>query len=1427
MSVQFTGSSGTSPYTFSSTGTLPAGLSLSSAGLLSGTPTTATSYSFNVSVTDNASNTASTGFSVTVNPAPTLPSTTTYYHTAGMTKSIPLSATGGTGPISYSYGVLPTGASFSSGSLSIGTTVSSDFSFLLIATDDNGATAMQTYGVVVSPAFSLPSHTLSDAIVGQPYSATLPVTGGRAPITWSLTSNMLSGNGISVSSAGVVSGPATIPSYVSLSFTVQATDANGATASQVYSMRTVSDIILSPSALPPATVGRPYSATLSPSGSPTGNYSITLASGSMPSGLSLSVGGYASTGSLSGTPTSDGAFSFTVNVTDLLSQTRPANLSITVNAAPSITGPGTVTASAPNVPVSRQFTATGGTAPLTWSASGTYVSGTSFVGATGTYSGIPTTSGTSSFTVTVTDANGATATLAVTHDVYDALQLTHALPSNLTQTQTVAGAFTASGGAPTKTWSVYVGAIPTGLTLNPSTGAITGSPTSPGIYSATIRVTDSLSTISSSDWNVTVHPPPALGQLTLNSAPGQAVNNSLLPSGGVSPYQISVLSGALPSGIGISSNALAGTPTMAGVYSFTLQIQDANLVTATRAYTWNVAQTLLLQNLVIPSNTSVGATLNFPITTTGGLAPITFSVTGQVPPGMTFDAANALLSGAPSQTGAFSFTLRAEDSIHQIAERTFLMNVGSKPSISGTLPMATAGSPYSASLSIAAPGTLESATATSALPDGVSFSYSGLTATISGTPASAGQHLIDIMVEDKAGETASAVFPLEIRPALSIPAGQALPGLSTGEALLWTPQSQGGVAPIRWSLGQGSLPAGLSIDPANGQLSGRPNSNGDFAFTLSASDRNGSTATLTLKGSVAAGLKWSSSMWTSSQSAKNQVLSLPLQVEGGTAPYTFKLHSGNLPAGLALENGALTGTPTAAGNFRFTLLAQDSANRTASLEASLLIAGGLSVSPSQITLHSKEEIGKLTILAEPVGAKVALLCDIPGFSYGSNDAQVPAVINVSYAPGPESGASNCNLQVSLAASGESVIVPIKYEPRAQGTAFRSSVSSAPGHAFSAFVYTDAAETNFTLSLEGPGAASYRLQPDTGTAAQEKPFHASIEPLTSNGASGLEATLVVRNTSTNEEQRHTLTGLAPTKIRLSTNRVALKPGASFIATAAEGEAAYATIQERNFFKLDAPQGTLKPSSRISVLPEAGDEQAGDGKVTFYSADGNPAAQLEVFRPAVPAQGTLELDINAVHFPQQVGFDTTAQFTLSNPSSVAVPYTIMQVQPNGQTVPFTFSPESGSLAPGATQVITLKLSASMLGLLGFEIPLVVQYNESFSETVLVKRPPVASPGCKLSNQVTISPLAPYQGQPVAAEALHHAARVAILDACGLPLNTGKLTVNDGSKQSLILPNFTGDWSADWSPAWASQDWTLDLHWTDGTRSAQLRVTGPTVQ
>jgi uncharacterized repeat protein (TIGR03803 family) len=148
--ISATGGSGS--LTFSSTGTLPSGLTLSSGGVLTGTPTTAGSYSFTVTATDTASNTGSQAYTVVINPPVTLPATLASA-AAGVAYNQTITASGGTGTVTFGEtGALPSGLSLSSaGVLSGTTTTTGSFPITVTATDAVGASASQAYTLTVSP----------------------------------------------------------------------------------------------------------------------------------------------------------------------------------------------------------------------------------------------------------------------------------------------------------------------------------------------------------------------------------------------------------------------------------------------------------------------------------------------------------------------------------------------------------------------------------------------------------------------------------------------------------------------------------------------------------------------------------------------------------------------------------------------------------------------------------------------------------------------------------------------------------------------------------------------------------------------------------------------------------------------------------------------------------------------------------------------------------------------------------------------------------------------------------------------------------------------------------------------------------------------------------------------------------------------------
>ena len=244
-----------------------------------------------------------------------------------------------------------------------------------------------------------------------------------------------------------------------------------------------------------------YSTTLAASGG-IQPYSWSVASGTLPSGLSLNSG----TGVISGTPTASGTSSFTVKVTDGNSMTGTQALSITVTPGVSIATT-TLPAGEQNIAYSTNLAASGGTQPYTWSiTTGALPSGLSLNSGTGVISGTPTASGTSSFTVQVTDANSQNATMG--------LSIMIATPPSITTTTLSAGVqnlsysttLVANGGTTPYTWSITSGTLPSGLGLNSSTGVISGTPTVLGTSSFTVQVTDANSQSATQGLSITIAP---------------------------------------------------------------------------------------------------------------------------------------------------------------------------------------------------------------------------------------------------------------------------------------------------------------------------------------------------------------------------------------------------------------------------------------------------------------------------------------------------------------------------------------------------------------------------------------------------------------------------------------------------------------------------------------------------------------------------------------------------------------------------------------------------------------------------------------------------------------------------------------------------------------------------------------------------------
>jgi len=335
--------------------------------------------------------------------------------------------------------------------------------------------------------------------------------------------------------------------------------------------------------MPTGTVGQPYSKTFGGAGGcgPALPYQYTQIGGSLPPGLSLSK-----SGTISGTPSAAGSFSFWVNLSDenppSADWCRPAEaqreFTITVvGGAPAV--PLSIVAS----PLKATMVSTSYSAQLTASGGGTQswsiVEGALPAGlqlsSSGLISGTPTASGDFTFKVRVTDGTrSATQTFSLT--VVQQLKI----DALTVPTGEVSLAFrlkpSAKGGKAAYTWSAA--SLPEGIAIDGATGELTGKPSVAGSFPVKLTVVDSLGFTATADVTLTFAPKLGIATRALKAARvGRAFSVRLATLGGIAPKTWSIVRGALPAGMKFSARAgaFSGTPRRAGTSTFIVQVTDA------------------------------------------------------------------------------------------------------------------------------------------------------------------------------------------------------------------------------------------------------------------------------------------------------------------------------------------------------------------------------------------------------------------------------------------------------------------------------------------------------------------------------------------------------------------------------------------------------------------------------------------------------------------------------------------------------------------------------------------------------------------------------------------------------------------------------------------------------------------------------------
>ncbi len=911
------------PTSYGATG-LPAGLSVNSAsGLISGTPTAAGTSMVTLSAT-NAGGTGNATLTLTVSPAPpVITSATTASGTVGIAFSYQIAATNS--PTSYGATGLPAGLSVNSASgLISGTPTAAGTSMVTLSATNAGGTGNATLTLTINnpPPPVITSSTMATGTVGIAFS--YQITATNSPASFGATGLPA---GLSVNSAsGLISGTptATGTSMVTLS----ATNAGGTGNATLTLTINPPPPVITGSTSANGTVGSDFNYLITATNSPT-SYGAT----GLPAGLSVD----STIGLISGQPTAAGTFMVTLSATNA-GGTGNATLTLTITPAPPVISSATTASGTVGSAFSYQITATN--APTSYGAAG-LPAGLSVNSASGLISGTPTAAATSTVALSATNSGGtgnATLTLTISNPPPPVIT------SASSASGTVGGAFSYQITATNSPTSYGATGLPGGLSVSTSSGLISGTPTSSGTSTVTLSATNAGGTGNATlTLTIAVAVPAAFVQATAATTPGTAKTVSLsfpanTTAGNLIVVAFDYTSGAAPSSVNdtqgnvfapVGNQLSSPGGALSRVYYANTIKGGADTVTVTLTANSSWIELYLAEytgiDPVNPIDAQAGASGKGGAVSSG---TATTSVSGDVIFGYcvgdwnctvgsgfsarsTFDG-NLIEDKVAGAAGSYAATGTANNgwAMQMVALKAASGTVGAPPVItSATSATGTVGTAFSYQITATNSPTSYGATG---LPAGLSVnSASGL---ISGTPTSTGTSSVALSATNSAG-TGNATLTLTVNnpPPPVITSATSASG-TVGSHFSY--QITATNSPT--SYGATGLPAGLSVNTANGLISGTPTATGTSMVTLSATNAGGTgnaTLTLTVNNPPPPVI-------TSATTASGTVaVAFSYQITATNSPTSYG--ATGLPAGLSVNSasGLISGTPTTMGTSTVTLSA--------------------------------------------------------------------------------------------------------------------------------------------------------------------------------------------------------------------------------------------------------------------------------------------------------------------------------------------------------------------------------------------------------------------------------------------------------------------------------------------------------------------------
>jgi len=837
-----------------SSGSLPAGMTLNGDGTITGTPTAA-GVSTAVIRTCTAHG-CSTGTAViTVNAPSATPLAASYANATGPVNqalgTVPTLPTGG--PVTtagLTSGVLPDGMILN-GDGSISGTPSQVGAFPLLVTLGNASGGKVTVPVIltVTPANASPldaSYLAATTPVGTNLSVAPAVPTGGPVAGAALTSGTVPPGMALNPATGAISGTPTTPGTYTAEITLRNASGGAITKPAVITVTAGTqalDVSYTDTILP---VGSFVSLvpTLTQGGPVT---SATLVSGSLPPGLTLN-----SDGSITGVPTTPGTYTLQIQLCNGANGCETVPLTITTTlAVPVLVYPSPTTTV--GTPLTLSPVNSGGALGASDSVSvliGTLPDGMTLNPDTGLISGIPTTAGVYTLRVQACNISGCSTTQTII-TVNDAAA--QPLAASYTDASGVVGSPLSTlpvitEGGPVTSALLKGGTLPSGMLLNPATGAITGTPTVTGAFPLLVTLGNATSgkitvpvTLTISQVNAT---PLAAAYTNASTQVNSPLTVSPLVTAGGPATGATLATGSLPPGMGLNAvtGAITGIPTVAGTYPATITLTNASGAATTVPVVITVnTGTQALAVTYVDILGLVGAPLTItPTLASGGPVSSASLASGSLPPGMTLNQ-DGTLTGTPTIKGTYTLLIQLCNGAGGCTTQPLTITIDAL-ALHYTTPVTyLTGSPIAPDLPHPTGGTSLTYSVTSgSLPDGLVLNSDG---SISGTPTAATPGFVAVTVTGAVGAaSASQVLSIQVvaAPTASLAANPSTVPVNQSSSLtaIFTGSLDGTAI-----LSGGNLAAPLTVTSGTSIPTGVEGSPTSLTYTLTVSGALGLTAT--------------------------------------------------------------------------------------------------------------------------------------------------------------------------------------------------------------------------------------------------------------------------------------------------------------------------------------------------------------------------------------------------------------------------------------------------------------------------------------------------------------------------------------------------------------------------------------------------------